>query len=403
MRAQTWFVRIADKSDIGDRPRLLSELVDAQIAWWQLGFAARRTVLRSARRRVPCPDPDIWALAVAWADQVLAAPRWWRVIRVVGATVLAVVGLAGLANVMAGVSDLVALSGTATVWLPLAGWWTWRQARDARIVVRLDPHRELALVSQSRWLVRAVVLMIAVGSATGGLVYAVKREWSAMGCPAFTIDGAVLDRWERSGGRSGMGCPTGDTRVHSTGVRYTPWHRRGADQLVYVTPGRLLVQMPPAVFTSWIAEGGPRGALGEPTESGRIGASEYMNFIGGTIEMSDGAEPKVRVGQHSVGTRHPDDPCVPHDRPCIILAFTDADGIHLGWQYGAADAFNIAWWPEGSPGAPVVHHEVAGYRFSWPDPRLAASYLVEVQGCIKRFLGRSSCTPTSSRVIIRVG
>jgi hypothetical protein len=46
---------------------VLAEILGAQIAWWQLGFAARRGVLRAARRGVRFPDPDVWQVAVGIA------------------------------------------------------------------------------------------------------------------------------------------------------------------------------------------------------------------------------------------------------------------------------------------------------------------------------------------------
>jgi hypothetical protein len=61
---------------------VLAELMGPQVArWQQLGFAARRAVLRDVRAGHRGADEDAWRVAIGWARQVLTAPRWWRMIR----------------------------------------------------------------------------------------------------------------------------------------------------------------------------------------------------------------------------------------------------------------------------------------------------------------------------------
>jgi hypothetical protein len=378
----------------------------AQVAWWQLGFTARRAVLRGARRGISFPEPETWDVAVGWAWQLLAAPRWWRVIRGAGVAVLVMVGLAGMANVLAGVPDLVAVAGAMALCLPLATGWTWRQARCARAVARLAPDYLVSPPTRLGWLVRAVAVLVAAGSAAGVLAWAIGNERAAVyGCLRFTVDAPVHGWWERHGGESGVGCPTGDTRVGPGGVRYTPWSARQSttrplkDLVVYTAPVLGPVRMTPAVFAAWTAAGGPQGTFGEPIDGGWLGTTEFLNFQGGSISLSDGGQPEVHIGHYEAGVGGP---CVPRDRPCVTVAYADRAGLHLAWQYGAADAFNVGWWPENAPPDFVFSREVAGYQLTWPDPGLADAYVAEVQACDKHFLARSTCTPVSARVLIRV-
>jgi hypothetical protein len=53
----------------------------------------------------------------------------------------------------------------------------------------------------------------------------------------------------------------------------------------------------------------------------------------------------------------------------------------------------------GRPGS--VSTEIAGYRFTLPDPVPGARYGFAVEACDKRFLARSVCTPFSGVVNVR--
>ncbi|HWO60734.1 MAG TPA: hypothetical protein VNO31_11955, partial [Umezawaea sp.] len=398
-------VRSINMSDSGARHRVLAEILGAQVAWWQLGFAVRRSVLRAARRGTRFPEPDVWRVAAGWAGQWLAAPRWWRLLCGTGMTVLAAVCFAALASGLAEVDGLAALSVAAAGGVPLAtGWASW-QARRARSLVRLDPvtGRPPERLSPRGLTIRALATLLAAVTAAATLVVAAAHERSSWPeCPRFTVDPPVLDWWERNR----LGCPAGDTLVDAAGLRYTPWTTterftgRGLDNVVYVAPeGPLL--LPTDIFAVWAASGGPSGALGQPVSGAANDLVSYMNFRGGAVVAHNGGIPKVHVGQEYSDSRAPDSACVPHDRPCVTDAYADAAGIHLGWHHGAADAFNVAWWPRGEPGL-RAEREVAGYGFTLSDPRPSTVYVLEVAACHKQFLRRSQCTWQSAPVTVGV-
>ncbi|MFD9735234.1 hypothetical protein [Umezawaea sp. NPDC059074] len=391
-------------SDTGARNLVVAEILGAQIAWWQLGFALRRAVLRAARRGTRFPEPDVWHVAVAWAGQWLAAPRWWRLLRGVGATVLAMVCFAALTSGLAGVDELVALSGAVTAGVPLAAGWAWREARRARSLVRLaaDPPPERA--SSRSVAVRALITLFTAGAAATTLLVANAHERSSWPeCPSFTIDAAVRDWWARDR----LGCPTGDTLVGVAGLRYTPWTSaerftgRALADVVYLAPSGPLM-LPRDIFLVWATAGGPSGLLGQPVDAVRNDLVSFVNFRGGSVVANAEGTPTLHIGQSQSASRAPDSACAPHDRPCVTAAFADADGIHLAWQFGTADAFNVAWWPRGEPELAAAR-EVAGYEVTLPDLRPSTEYVLEVAACRKQFLRRSLCTWQSPPVTVRVG
>lgn len=347
-------------------------------------------------------------MAVGWAHQRLAAPRWWRIVRDAGTTALVVICLAALVTVLANADGLIALSATVTCCLPLGAGWAARQARVAAALVALTADPLPKPVSGPRLVFRAVLVFLVAATAASTLVIAIAYEHSARyDCPSFAIDALVHDWWEREGGRVGVGCPAGDTRQDATGVRHTPWlavEQAGLwrDTVVYVAGSADPMTIPRAIFTAWTAAGGPSGALGEPTEGGANDVLAYMNFRGGAISLAAGGTPVVHSGQRYSVARPLGSACEWRDRPCITAAYADAEGIHLRWQYGAADAFNVGWWPEGSTGQ-TVGREVAGYELTVPNPAPGTVYLAGVQACDKQFLRRSICTESSTPVRIRVG
>lgn len=379
--------------------RVLAETLGAQLAWWQLGFAVRRAVLHAARRGIPFPDLDVRQVAAAWARQQLAPPRWWSLVRDVGATVLAVVCAGALVSVLAEVDGLVALSGAATVCVPLAVWRVARHAGNARL---LAPGGRMSVRGS---VLRALAVLAVAGSSATALVVAIAEDRSfAEGCPRVTIDPAVADWWARER----MGCPAGDTATGADGLRYTPWtvlarnDGRLLDYVVYVSPGTGTYLLPAAIFAAWRAEGGPSGPLGPPTFNAGDDHLQYANFRGGAIVVPPGGTVTVHIGRRYTNAREPSAPCVPVERPCVTSVRAVPGGVRLGWQYGAADAFNVAWWPRDEPRR-VTHREVAGYTLTVGDLRPSTEYVVEVGACQKRFLRSSVCTWPSAPVIVRAG
>jgi hypothetical protein len=398
-------------SGTGAGQRVLADIVGAQVAWWNLGFAVRRAVVREARRGKRFSEPDVWEVSAGWARQWLAAPRWWRLVRSVGVTVLVIVGLTGLAAVLGEVDGITALSGAVAGCLPVAAVWFWRQERIARMLAAQDSDLSLGPRPARRLVVRTVLVLLAVGAAASATIIAIANERSARyDCPGFAVDAPVHDWWLRRGGRVGVGCPAADTRSADAGVRYTPWtpevgNRFGWSEVVYASPSQEPITMFAPIFTAWIAAGGPTGALGQPT-GGTVDDTTiaYVNFHGGAIVLSADGGPKVHMGQqYSRRARDPGSPCAVRDRPCITTAHADADGIHVGWQYGAADAFNITWQPAGGPPWSDRHREVAGFEVVLPGIQPATTYLISVQACDKRFLSRSACTWPPDQVVVRAG
>lgn len=386
--------------------RVLAEILGTQIAWWQLGFAARRGVWQAASRGDRFPDPDVWQVAVGWAWQWLAAPRWWRLVRDVGAPVLAIACLGALTSVLAVVDWFVTLAVAAAVCLPLATGWGWRQARLARTLVALAPESPPFRVPSPRFAVRALVALLVAGTTASGLTLGIAYEEASWpDCPPFTVEPQLRD-WMAHGGE---GCPVGEPVVGAAGVRYTPWRTtdrftgRRLDHAAYVSPTGIPFVIPVSIFEAWIAEEGPSGRLGAPVEGGENDLVAHMNFRGGAIVVPAGQTPRVLIGQWHSGLRDPDSACVPHDRPCIVAAHADGDGILIRWQYGAAaDGFNVAWRPQGERGA-LMGREVAGSTVTLRGLRPETVYVVDVTACRKRFLRRSVCTRASAPVAVRVG
>ncbi|MER5263522.1 hypothetical protein ABTZ99_15780 [Actinosynnema sp. NPDC002837] len=394
----------------GGGHRVLAEILGAQLAWWQLGFALRRTVLRDARLGRRSVDPDVWDIGVGWAWQWLAAPRWWRLARDLGTTTLAVVCTVGLVHVMAEADGVVATSAAVAGWAPTATWWLRRQGRHARLLVRLLPDPAAggrAERTSLPWRVsRALVALLAVGAAAVMMAVAIGYERSiGLACPRFAVDASVLEWWERDP----VGCPAGDTLVDAAGLRYTPWVVRdqrggfGQDYVVYERPDAKPAVILAAVFAVWAADGGPAGRLGHPRDGGTEDTLAYQNFDGGAIVLRSGGTPQVRPGERHSTVRDLGSPCPPLDRPCITTVDAGPDGIRVGWSYGAADAFNVAWWPDGSTPGAAVQREAAGYEYTVPAPPPGGAYVVEVAACRKQFLRRSTCTWPSARVIVRAG
>jgi hypothetical protein len=89
--------------------------------WRDLGYARRRQVLRLARKGLLYPDPEVWAIATAWARWQLTMSPSRRLLRATAAavSVYAAIGVA--------LTPVLLLPGEVTVvqnygWVILTGW-----------------------------------------------------------------------------------------------------------------------------------------------------------------------------------------------------------------------------------------------------------------------------------------
>lgn len=84
----------------------------------------------------------------------------------------------------------------------------------------------------------------------------------------------------------------------------------------------------------------------------------------------------------------------PADRPCITELYRQGSTLVIGWDgHENFTHYNLRW---GRPGVAVTQREVAGGSrggFRINNIQEGARYTVSVQGCNRRPLGRSSCTP----------
>lgn len=355
----------------------LSQIVGAQVAWWQLGFRARRAALRQEA------PPDVMAVAREWSQQVLAAPWWWRLTRVLMLGAVAVLGCAAVLVVaLDGMDESVMAHYSLLTALPVLAASAWWQTHCARKIGPAPPRRSRAWMA-----VQAVVFVAAVGVLGTMIVQAaVVESQLQLRCPAVTVDQDV-----RVYTQEVDDCALADTAVDVTGFRHTPIGERALRDHAYAIPGVGLVVVPDGMVRVWHAR---LRALGAPIDYPHLdGQIWFLNFEGGHVvaeSMAEGVrkarvvtdlryEPVTKVGD-----------CSMTDRPCVVAVERTDDSLTAVWSYPDADAFNVQWWEERSrPGKGV---EVANRRFTVRDADPGRMYGFSVQACRKRFLGRSACT-----------
>jgi hypothetical protein len=255
----------------------LSQIVGAQVAWWQLGFRARRAALKQRAA------PDVMVVAREWSHQVLAAPWWWRLTRVLMLGAVAVLGCASVLvvaldgkdeSVMAHYSLLTALPVLAA-----SAWWQTRCAR--RLAVQtgpLPPRRSRAWMA-----VQAIAFVAAAGVLITLIVRAaVVESQLRVPCPAVTVDQDVLDYTEDV-----AVCPLADTAVDITGFRHTLIGDRTVRDHVYAIPGLGTLVIPDDVARAWHAQ---LKDLGAPIDFPRPdGRTWFLNFERGHIAHGTGS------------------------------------------------------------------------------------------------------------------
>lgn len=367
----------------------LSQIVGAQVAWWQLGFRARRAALK---QQAP---PDVMAVAREWSHQVLAAPWWWRLTRVLmlgavavlGCTSVLVVALDGKdESVMAHYSLLTALPVLAA-----SAWWQTRCARKLAVQIGPPPPRR----SRAWMAVQALAFIAAVSVLITMIVRAaVIESRQQVRCPAVTVDQDVLDHTQDF-----AICPLADTAVDVTGFRHTPIGERAVRDHIYVIPGLGTMVIPDQMVRAWHSQLHELGApIDYPRHDGKM---LFVNFERGHVAAESGYAHTVKWAKAVVGHRY--EPvskvgdCPMTDRPCVVAVERTADTITFVWSYKDADAFNVQWWEERARPRKGVEVAMRRYTVRHADPD--RTYGFSVEACQKRFLGRSTCTPWYSVVV----
>ncbi|MEV6238648.1 hypothetical protein [Lentzea sp. NPDC051838] len=366
----------------------LSQIVGAQVAWWQLGFRARRAALRQQA------SPDVMVVAREWSHQVLAAPWWWRLTRVLMLGAVAVLGCASVLVVALDGKDESVMAHysllTALPVLAVSAWWQTRCARKLAVQIGPPPPRR-----SRAWMgVQALAFVVAAGVLVTLIVHAaVVESRLRVPCPDVVVDEDVRDYT-----RDVAVCPLADTAVDVTGFRHTPTGERAVRDHVYDIPNLGTMVIPDAMVREWHAK---LKDLGAPVDYLRSdGQFWFINFERGHIAAETG-HATVKAVKTIVGHRY--DPvskvgdCPRTDRPCVVAVERTEDALTVVWSYKDADAFNIQWWEERAK--PLKGVEVATRRYTIRGADPSRTYGFSVEACQKRFLGRSTCTPWYSVVV----
>ncbi|WP_346130537.1 hypothetical protein [Lentzea roselyniae] len=149
-----------------------SQIVGAQVAWWQLGFRAHRAALKQQAA------PDVMVVAREWSHQVLAAPWWWRLTRVLMLGAVAVLGCASVLVVaLDGKDESVMAHYSLLTVLPVlaaSAWWQTRCARRLVVQTGAPPRRLRAWMA-----VQAIAFVAAAGVL---ITLIVRARWSSRSC-----------------------------------------------------------------------------------------------------------------------------------------------------------------------------------------------------------------------------
>ncbi|MFS8097322.1 fibronectin type III domain-containing protein [Lentzea alba] len=368
----------------------LSQIVGAQVAWWQLGFRARRAALRQLA------SPDVMAVAREWSHQVLSAPWWWRLTRVLMLGAVAVLGCASVLVVaLDGKDESVMVHYALLTALPVlaaSAWWQTHCARKLAVQIGPPPPRR----SRAWMAVQALAFIVAVSVLIAAIVRAavVESEQHAR-CPAVIVDDDVLEFTEDR-----SVCALASTATDFTGFRHTPVGDVRVRNHVYAIPGVGTMIITHSMVRAWHSQLRELGApVDYPRSDGQIW---FLNFEHGYVSADlsvdeTGASVSAVVGRRYEPVSKVGD-CPYPDRPCVVSVERTENSLTVVWSSPDADAFNVQWWEERTKPGPGV--EVAARRFTIRDADPGRSYGFSIESCKKRFLGRSTCTKWSPTVVV---
>ena len=369
----------------------LADIVGVQLAWWQLGFRARRAVLRRARHGGRGPGDEVGR---AWASQVLLAPWWWRATRTAAAaTAVSIVVITAEVWLLPQINDpTVAVLMTALISIGFTALLTRRQTRWARTIAGPAGQSAPPRIELSRQLRVGLAVVLAVTVLAIFLQASADTVSEDIGCARHNVDPRLAPAL--SEGSDGLGrCAIGDSHHRADGVI---WVGLADGDVVYWVPSLgIPFTMAAGLSTAWLAH----PELGMPRDQQRLdGDSVYVNFEKGSVVQAPDL-PAVVSGQAHLPTLGPR-ACSTLDRPCLTTATQDSSGaIQLEWQYPSADAFNVNYWIDGRPTSGGT--EVARSHFTMADPVRGVVYGFSVQACVKHFLHPSTCSPGSAAVAVR--
>jgi hypothetical protein len=369
----------------------LADIVGVQLAWWQLGFRARRAVLRRARYGGSGPGDEVGR---AWALQVLLAPWWWRAARTAAAAAAAsIVVVIAEVGLLPQINDAtIAVLLTVLLSIGVTAALTRRQTRWARTIAGPAGQSARPQIELSRQLRVGLALVFAVAVLATFLQASADTVSSDIGCEHYYADPHLVPVLAQGSGGVGR-CPLADSHQRIDGVA---WVQLSNGDVVYWIPSLgAAFTMAAGISAVWLQH----PELGMPRDIQRPdGDSVYVNFVNGSVVRSPDLPVLVTHEFHE--PRLGPETCSALDRPCLTTAVQDSSGaIQLDWQYSSADGYNVSYWIVGQPTSGGT--EVARPHFTVPAPVRGVVYGFTVQACAKHFLRRSTCSPASPAVAVR--
>ncbi|WP_146231512.1 hypothetical protein [Lentzea atacamensis] len=220
-------------------------------------------------------------MAREWSHQVLAAPWWWRLTRVLMFGAVAVLGCASVLVVaLDGKDESVMAHYSLLTVLPVlaaSAWWQTRCARRLVVQTGATTTAFTRVDGRASDCVRCCRWCSDHADRSGAVVESQLR----VPCPAVTIDQDVLNYTEDV-----AECPWADTAVGITGFRHTPIGDRTVCDHVYAIPGLGTLVIPDDMGRAWHAQ---LKDLGAPIDFPHPDAQTwFLNFERGHIAHGSG-------------------------------------------------------------------------------------------------------------------